>query len=97
MDQTNKKGRPDLVGSKAATEINKPKHSNETARKNQPGRRWGFEHEGVKDMIDFRVSNTWLDWYHQQGLTPRSSGQRRPQPASSEVGWEHELWERAAS
>ena len=97
MDQTQRKGRPDLVGSKAATEINEPRDCNKTARKNQRGRRCGFEHEGVKDMIDFRVSNTWLDWYHQQGLTPRASGQRRSQPASGEVGYENELWEHVAS
>ena len=29
-----------------------------------------------EDMIDFAVSNIWLDWYHGQGLTPRCSGQR---------------------
>ncbi len=97
MDQTQRKSRPDLVGSKAATEINEPRYSNETAKKNQPGRRCGFDHEDGEDMIDFQVADCWLDFYHQQGLTPRSSGQRQPQPASSEVGWEHELLERAAS
>ncbi len=97
MDPTNKKGRPGLVEPGSAIGINRHTDCNETARKNQPGRRCGFEHEGVKDMIDFRVSNTWLDWYHQQGLTPRCAGQRQPQPACSEVRWEHEPWEQVAS
>ncbi len=97
MDQTQRKGRPDLVGSKAATELNKPRHCNETARKNQPGCRCGFDHEDGEDMIDFQVADCWLDFYHQQGLTPRCTGQRQPQPVSGEVGWGHEPWEQVAS
>ncbi len=96
MDQTQhkQKGRPGLVEPGTAMEINERRDCNETARKNQPGRRYGFEHEDGEDMIDFQVADCWLDFYHQQGLTPRSSGQRQSQPAPGEVGYENELWER---
>ena len=97
MDPTNKKGDPGLVEPGSPTEIKERTDCNETAKKNQPGRRCGFEHEDGEDMIDFPVSDTWLDFYHEQGLTPRCSDQIQPQPASSEVRWEHELLERAAS
>lgn len=30
-----------------------------------------------EDLIDFKCSNTWLDFYHEQGLTPRKSGENR--------------------
>lgn len=30
----------------------------------------------MEDYIDFPCSPTWLDWYHEQGLTPRHSGRR---------------------
>ena len=37
----------------------------------------------MKDMIDFPVSDDWLEWYHRQGLTPR-----RPKDGSiEELGW----------
>ena len=99
MDQTQhkQKGRPGLVEPETAIGINRHKHCNETARNNQPGRRCGFEHEDGEDLIDFPVSDIWLDHYHEQGLTPRASGQRQPQPASGEVGYENELWEQVAS
>lgn len=29
------------------------------------------------DLIDFPCSDTWLDFYHERGLTPRSSGKNR--------------------
>jgi len=32
----------------------------------------------MEDLIDFPVSDDWLDWYHRQGLTPRSSGRMNP-------------------
>ena len=97
MDQTQRKGRPDLVGSKAATEINEPRDSNATARNNQPAQRCGFDHEDGEDMIDFQVADYWLGFYHQQGLTPRCSDQFQQGLACSEVCGEHELLERAAS
>lgn len=28
----------------------------------------------MEDYIDFPCSPTWLDWYHEIGLTPRRSG-----------------------
>ncbi len=28
----------------------------------------------MEDMIDFECSPDWLDYYHERGLTPRSSG-----------------------
>lgn len=28
----------------------------------------------TEDFIDFPVSSDWLDFYHERGLTPRSSG-----------------------
>jgi len=28
----------------------------------------------MKDLIDFPCSADWLDYYHERGLTPRSSG-----------------------
>jgi len=28
----------------------------------------------MDDLIDFPVSSDWLDFYHERGLTPRSSG-----------------------
>jgi len=37
---------------------------------------WRFAHkmwEREDDLIDFRVSDDWLDFYHRQGLTPRRS------------------------
>ena len=30
-----------------------------------------------EDYIDFPCSDTWLDFYHERGLTPRSSGKNR--------------------
>ncbi len=98
MDQTQhkQKGRPGLVEPETAIGINRHKHCNETARNNQPGRRCGFEHEDGEDMIDFQVADCWLDFYHQQGLTPRCSGLRQPQPASSEVCWENDSFKRVA-
>ena len=54
-------------------------------------------HEDGEDLIDFAVSNVWLDWYHQEGLTPRCSDQFQRGLACGEVCREHELLERAAS
>lgn len=31
----------------------------------------------MEDYIDFPCSDTWLDWYNEQGLTPRRSGRPR--------------------
>ena len=31
----------------------------------------------MRDLIDFPCSDTWLDFYHERGLTPRSSGKNR--------------------
>ena len=39
-------------------------------------RTWCLSHkrwERVDDLIDFEVSDDWLDFYHRQGLTPRRS------------------------
>ena len=33
----------------------------------------------MEDLIDFPCSADWLDYYHQRGLTPRSSGRMSPQ------------------
>ncbi|MEM2120609.1 MAG: hypothetical protein QXR93_05975 [Archaeoglobaceae archaeon] len=30
----------------------------------------------MDDMIDFACSSDWLDFYHERGLTPRSSGRK---------------------
>ena len=30
----------------------------------------------MDDLIDFKVSDDWLDYYHDRGLTPRESGKR---------------------
>ncbi|MEM1692518.1 MAG: hypothetical protein QW794_00600 [Thermosphaera sp.] len=30
----------------------------------------------MEDYIDFPCSPTWLDWYHEQGLTPRRSSRK---------------------
>jgi len=30
----------------------------------------------MSDMIDFPCSSDWLDHYHRQGLTPRTSGKK---------------------
>ena len=32
----------------------------------------------MEDLIDFPVSADWLDFYHERGLTPRSSGRYSP-------------------
>jgi len=32
----------------------------------------------MEDLIDFPVSDDWLDFYHERGLTPRSSGRYSP-------------------
>jgi hypothetical protein len=40
------------------------------------GRTWCISHkrwEREDDLIDFGVSDDWLDFYHRQGLTPRRS------------------------
>ncbi|MEM4546835.1 MAG: hypothetical protein QW328_08770 [Nitrososphaerota archaeon] len=37
----------------------------------------------MEDMIDFPCSPTWLDFYHEQGLTPRHSG--RPSAIEREI------------
>jgi hypothetical protein len=37
----------------------------------------------MQDLIDFPCSDDWLDFYHERGLTPRSSGRpsaRPPEP-----------------
>ena len=39
------------------------------------------EPEMQEDLIDFPVSDLWLDHYHEQGLTPRTSGRTRQRPA----------------
>ncbi len=92
MDQTQhkQKGRPGLVEPGTAMEINERRDCNETARKNQPGRRCGFEHEDGEDLIDFPVGDTWLDFYHEQGLTPRHSDQFQQRPESDELHWQNE-------
>lgn len=33
----------------------------------------------MEDLIDFPVSDDWLDFYHRRGLTPRSSGRLPPE------------------
>ena len=33
----------------------------------------------MEDLIDFPVSDDWLDYYHRKGLTPRSSGRSDPE------------------
>lgn len=33
----------------------------------------------MEDLIDFPCSADWLDHYHRQGLTPRSSGRADPE------------------
>ena len=30
----------------------------------------------MDDLIDFKVSDDWLDYYHDRGMTPRESGKR---------------------
>lgn len=37
------------------------------------------------DLIDFPVNEGWLDFYHAQGLTPRSSGRIRRGPTVAEL------------
>ena len=33
----------------------------------------------MEDLIDFPVSDDWLDFYHRRGLTPRNSGRLSPE------------------
>ena len=33
----------------------------------------------MEDLIDFPCSADWLDYYHERGLTPRSSGRADPE------------------
>ncbi len=48
------------------------------------------EPEMQEDLIDFPVSDLWLDHYHAQGLTPRTSGGIPPRPAPMPLRGEHE-------
>ncbi len=38
-----------------------------------------------EDLIDYRCSDTWLDYYHAQALTPRSSGQIFRPPTARQI------------
>ena len=43
------------------------------------------ERQSPVDLIDFRCSDSYLDFYHAQRLTPRCSGQIRQMPTAKEL------------